>query len=222
MASEACPVCDLILRVETPAWTALVAKPARRLWPEKPVASMLVAPTLLDDERDGLPRQPLTGDVSMPVNRPEGRACFDPGDCKPALGRKDWTMASSTERDAHLTPRSFLVGLRAPLRGYEPQPGALDVIAIEGYDFRSPEPPGEAKEEKGAVAGVLHTLAHGVQDPEQVLAQQRLGFALGDPARTLDAPQRGSHDFGPAGVGQPPRLTGLRDRRDAANEGQRR
>ena len=37
MASEACPVCCLILNVETPARVALVAKPARRLWPEYPV-----------------------------------------------------------------------------------------------------------------------------------------------------------------------------------------
>jgi hypothetical protein len=29
-----CPVCCLILNVETPARVALVAKPARRLWPE--------------------------------------------------------------------------------------------------------------------------------------------------------------------------------------------
>ena len=36
IASEACPVCRLILNVETPARVALVAKPARRLWPEYP------------------------------------------------------------------------------------------------------------------------------------------------------------------------------------------
>jgi hypothetical protein len=39
MASEAWPVCCLILNVETPARVALVAKPARRLWPEYPVGS---------------------------------------------------------------------------------------------------------------------------------------------------------------------------------------
>jgi hypothetical protein len=38
MASEACPVWHLILNVETPARVALVAKPARRLWPEYSVA----------------------------------------------------------------------------------------------------------------------------------------------------------------------------------------
>src|ERR1700690_163342 len=39
MASEACPVCCLILNVETPARVALVAKPARRLCPEYPAGS---------------------------------------------------------------------------------------------------------------------------------------------------------------------------------------
>jgi len=45
----------LILSEETPACVALVAKPARRLWPEK---AGNVDPgsgdALLDDERDGL------------------------------------------------------------------------------------------------------------------------------------------------------------------------
>ena len=45
MASLAWPVWDLILSVDTPACTALVAKPARRLWPEKPVGSMFAAAT---------------------------------------------------------------------------------------------------------------------------------------------------------------------------------
>ncbi len=34
IASLACPVWALILTIETPACAALVAKPARRLWPE--------------------------------------------------------------------------------------------------------------------------------------------------------------------------------------------
>ena len=33
MTSLAWPVCDLIFSVDTPACTALVEKPARRLWP---------------------------------------------------------------------------------------------------------------------------------------------------------------------------------------------
>ena len=45
VASLAWPVCARILKVDTPACMALVAKPARRLWPEKPVGSMLAAAT---------------------------------------------------------------------------------------------------------------------------------------------------------------------------------
>jgi hypothetical protein len=59
MISLACPVCDLILTVEAPACTALVAKPARRLWPEKPVGSMPAA------TRSG---EPFGSDVAMPVD----------------------------------------------------------------------------------------------------------------------------------------------------------
>jgi hypothetical protein len=50
IASLAWPVCLLILNVETPACTALVAKPARRLWPEKPVG-------LNDGFNESLPSQ---------------------------------------------------------------------------------------------------------------------------------------------------------------------
>jgi hypothetical protein len=34
MASDAWPVCWRIFHDDTPAWAALVASPARRLWPE--------------------------------------------------------------------------------------------------------------------------------------------------------------------------------------------
>ena len=215
----ACPVCDLILSVETPACTALVAKPARRLWPEKPVGSMPAAATRsLTIERHGLARQPLGSDAAVPVDRPEDGTGFDPGNGKPAVEGEDRAVAGPAEGDADLAPRPFLVGLRAPERDDQPLPDALDVVAIEPHDFRSPEPAGEADQEQRPVARVLHALAHGVQDPEQVLSQQRLGLALGDPARALDAPQRGADDFRPAGVGQTPRLVRLRDRRDAADE----
>ena len=121
-------------------------------------------------------------------------------------------MAGPAEGDADLAPRAFLVGLRAPERDDEPLPHALDVVAVEPHDFRSPEPAREADQEQRPVPRVLHALAHGVQDPEQVLSQQRLGFALGDPsvrlmprivARTISDRQ---------GFGQPSRLVRLRDR----------
>ena len=40
MASEAWPVCCLIFQDDTPARAALVTKPDRKLWPEKPHGSM--------------------------------------------------------------------------------------------------------------------------------------------------------------------------------------
>jgi hypothetical protein len=43
MASLAWPVWALIFRDETPACVALVANPARKLWPEKPEGSMPAA-----------------------------------------------------------------------------------------------------------------------------------------------------------------------------------
>src|SRR5208337_1997757 len=128
----------------------------------------------------------------MPVDRPEDWAASDPGDGKPAVEGDDRAVASPAEGDADLTPRPLLVGLRAPERDYEPLPDARSVGAIQPHDFGSPEPAREADKEQRPVARVLHALAHGVQDPEQVLSQQRLGFALGDPARALDAPQRGA------------------------------
>ena len=220
MASLAWPVCYLILSVETPACTALVAKPARRLWPEKPAGSMLGGgDALLEDERHGLTRKPLGGDTAMPVDGPENGAGFDPGNRKPAVKREDGAVTGSAEGDADLTPRAFLIGLRAPERDDDPLPDALDVAAIEAHDFRPPEPAREAEQEQRPIPRVLHALAHGVQDPEQVIMQQRLGLSLSDPARALDAPQGGADDFRPAGVGQPSRLVRLRDGRDAADEG---
>jgi hypothetical protein len=50
IASLARRVCGLIFSVDTPAWTALVAKPARKLWPLKPVGSNVRGgDALLDD-----------------------------------------------------------------------------------------------------------------------------------------------------------------------------
>ena len=45
MASDACPVCALILCADTPAIAALVASPAPKLWPEKPAGSIPTATT---------------------------------------------------------------------------------------------------------------------------------------------------------------------------------
>jgi hypothetical protein len=59
IVSLACPVCALTLSVETPACVALVAKPARRLWPEKLVGSIPTAAT----------RSLMMTDIGSPVSR---------------------------------------------------------------------------------------------------------------------------------------------------------
>jgi hypothetical protein len=68
-------------------------------------------------------------------------------------------MAGLSEGDADPAPHSFLVGLGAPERDDQPLPNALDVVAIEAHDFRSPEPAREAAEQQRAVSRVLHALA---------------------------------------------------------------
>ena len=219
MASLACPVCDLILRVDTPACTALVAKPARRLWPEKPVGSIFAAAT----------RSLTISDTASPDSRSAAmRPCRSTGRKMGPTSIPETASQRSRARtgqwrvrpkgSTHLAPRAFLVGLGAPERDDDPLPHALDVVAVEAHDFRAPEPAREADQEQRPIPHVLHALAHGVQDAEQVLSQQRLGFALGDPARALDAPHRGADDFGPAGIGQPPGLMRLRDCREAADK----
>ena len=73
-------------------------------------------------------------------------------------------MARSAEGDADLTPRAFLVGLRAPKCDDQPLPHALDVAAIERHEFRSPEPAGEAHQEQRTVTRGLRPVAQDVQD----------------------------------------------------------
>ena len=198
------------MSVETPACTALVAKPARRLWPEKPAGSTPAAATRsFDNERHGLPGEPLGGDAAVPVDRPEDGAGFDLRNGKPAVEGKHGAVPGPAEGDADLTPRPFLVSLRASEGDYEPLPNALDVVAVEAHNLGSPEPARETDQEQRPVARVLHPLAHRIQDQEQVLTQERLRLTLRDPARALDAPHGGANDFRPAGVGQSPRLVRL-------------
>jgi len=172
MASEACPVCCLILSVETPARVALVAKPARRL--SRIVGSNPAAAI----------RSRTIKDTASPESRPtETRPCRSTAE-RPGLLRSRIRRASDrgpgpgsgecpAEGDADLAARPFLVGLRAPERDDDPLSYRLDVVAVQADDFRSPEAAREADEEQRPVARVLRALAHGVQDPEQVLPQQR-------------------------------------------------
>ena len=92
MASLACPVCDLIFSVEQPACTALVAKPARRLWPEKPAGSMLAAATRsLTISDTASPDSRSEARRPCPVDGPEDRAGVDPGNGKPTVeGERHW------------------------------------------------------------------------------------------------------------------------------------
>jgi hypothetical protein len=99
-----------------------------------------------------------------------------------------------------------------------PLPHTLDVVAIQSHDFPSSEAAGEGDEEQRPTMGGLHAIASGVQYSEQVLSQQRLGFAVGHPSRPLDAPQRGADDLGSAGVRQRPRLMRLRNRSDTSSD----
>ena len=56
-----------------------------------------------------------------------------------------------TIEEADLTPHTFLAGLGTPERCHAHLSHALDVVAVEADDFRSPEPPGEAGQEQRPV-----------------------------------------------------------------------
>jgi hypothetical protein len=84
VASEACPVWDAILRVDTPACIALVAKPARRAWAENPVGSIPAPAT----------RSLTMSNTASPDNRAEAtRPCR-------STGRKTgpWSMLETLAR----------------------------------------------------------------------------------------------------------------------------
>jgi len=87
----------------------------------------------------------------MPVDQPKDGASLDPGNGKPAIESEDRAVAGSAERNAALTPRPLLVGLGAPEGDYDPLPHALDVVAVEADDFRSPEPAREAEKKQRPV-----------------------------------------------------------------------
>jgi hypothetical protein len=131
MASEACPVCCLILNVETPARVALVAKPARRLWPQYPVGSNPAA-----DNRSrrikghGFGGQPTARNSPVSIDGAECGTRFDPGGAKPVFQRPDGTVNRSTERDADLASDAVLVGLRPADRENDPLPNLLEVNEV--------------------------------------------------------------------------------------------
>ena len=70
-------------------------------------------------------------------------------------------------------PGRALLDKGAEVNAKSPLPDALDVVAIERHDFRSPEPTGEAYQEKRPVSHVLQRTSHGRQDGEEVVSRSR-------------------------------------------------
>jgi len=87
------------------------------------------------------------------------------------------------------------IGLRAADHDDEPLPGGLQIKAINCAKLRAPEPAGEADEQQSAVSRVPNAVAHGVEDPKEVVAEQGRGLALLDSANPPDAPQGRAHEF---------------------------
>ena len=173
---------------------------------------------LLNDERYGFTGQLLGGDAAMPIDRPEDITLVDPGHRKPMVECDDWAMPGSAVGYANLSTRAFLIGLRAPQGDDDTLPDVLDVCAVKANQFRAAEPARKANKQQRPIPRILHAVAHSVENPKQVLLQQWLSLALGDPPHALEAPQRGADDFRPAWIGQAPGLARLRYRRYTANE----
>lgn len=67
---------------------------------------------LAHDDANALGRQSFGRYMPMPINAPEDRGIFDPGDFKPSFQRGNWTSLRTPERDADLAPDAVLIGLR--------------------------------------------------------------------------------------------------------------
>lgn len=98
----------------------------------------------------------------------------------------------------------FLVGLRAPECDDQTLMDPLNVVAVDPTASERRNSPAKPIKSSARSRPVLHALAHGVQDPEQVFSEQRLRLTLGDTARALDASKCRADDLRPARVGQPP------------------
>src|SRR5271165_1131162 len=84
-----------------------------------------------------------------------------------------WTALMKAAEGGHLAVVQALLDKGAEVNAKSPLPDALDVVAIERHDFRSPGPTGEAYQEKRPVSHVLQRTSHGRQDGEEVVPQQR-------------------------------------------------
>jgi hypothetical protein len=113
------------------------------LRPEKPEASipaaatrsLTMSDTASPDNRSGAARP-------CPIDRPQDRAVFDPGDRKPVVEADDRAVPGSAVGDADLPPRAFLIGLRAAQHdGYPLSPGnrtALKLVVIPDHSKATP------------------------------------------------------------------------------------
>jgi hypothetical protein len=107
----------------------------------------------------------------MAIDRPKDGAVVDPGYGKPIVEGDDGAMPGSAVGDADLPPRAFLIGLRAPQGDDDTLPDVLDVCAVKANQFRAAEPARKANKQQRPIPCILHAVAHGVENPKQVLLQ---------------------------------------------------
>jgi hypothetical protein len=192
---------------------ALVSKPARRLWPEKPVGSMLAMAT----------RSLTMSETGSPHSRSEAtRPCRSTGwKTEPASTRK-WQATDRGQGQGNgkfgrrgcrptLRPAPAWSVFDRPERDDKPLMDALD--AIKRHDFRSPEPAREADREQRPIARALHTFVHCVRTRNRLSRNGVLASRRAIP-RAL-ARCNVADNFRPARIEERPRPVRLRHRRDA-------
>ena len=205
MASEACPVCCLILNVETPARVALVAKPARRLWPEYPVGSKPAAAIRSRTIKDtASPESRRDRDPPVSIDGPENGTVLDPCGVEPGFQRPDGTVNGSAGRDADLAPDAVLVSLRPPDGQNDPLPDPLDVNEVSCSKLGTPEAACKSDQQQCPISQVLEPIAHRPDNDEEVLTEEWLGLMLSRSVSAANAAhRRPDQRTSPQGLGDP-------------------
>jgi len=137
----------VILSRFAPRFTALVTKPARRLWPAKAAASRpSFAGAGLHDRGDVAGSQARRGDplIALVEHATEDRALSDAGGLEPGLQGRD-RARDLAPRDGHLAADAFLVSLGAPNRDQEALGHVLNVGDVERDELGAAERAGEAE-----------------------------------------------------------------------------
>jgi hypothetical protein len=166
---EACRVWALILQVGTPAWAALVASPARRLWPVYGAGSNPAAATLSRTTSDtAFPDRPGVVDVAMTIYSPQYRPLCEPGIRQPRIERGHGAPAGPTVRDADLAALATLVGSWSPQVEDDPLPDMLDIPHAEPDQLWTSERPSKAKSAATPDPDVLQAVAHGVEHASRI------------------------------------------------------